>query len=229
MAIENIIIPSTLALISSISGADIKQEKYQIPEYNAIKEISEKLSKKQIQQKVYAIVSDKLGVKIEELNENTNYTNDLGADSLDTVELIMEFEKEFGISIADEIIEKIETVGQSIDIVFYILNNGILLYSEENFKGKTILITGSFSPYSFQPNNIIENGLSSIIVPKKYRVVLYTQKDYKGDKIIINALKKKIKIKNFKNLKSTKHVNISNETINWNDKIISMKVEKLTK
>lgn len=229
MAIENIIIPASLAIINGFSGSDINQNKLQIDEYYSIEEISEKLTKKQIQEKVYSIVSSKLGVKSDELNDNKSYANDLGADSLDTVELIMEFEKEFGISIADELAENIKTVGQSIDVIYDILNNAILLYSEKGFSGKNMSITGSYSPYSSSKYSIIENGLSSIIVPKGYKVILFTQKDYKGDKIIINASTKKIKIKNFEKLKSTKYVDISDETINWNDKIISMKVEKLNK
>lgn len=60
------------------------------------------------------IIVDKLGVEKEEVTDEASFANDLGADSLDTVELIMEFEKEFGISIPDEAAEKIVTVGDSI-------------------------------------------------------------------------------------------------------------------
>ena len=64
--------------------------------------------------KVKAIIVDKLGVDESEVTTEASFTNDLGADSLDTVELIMEFEKEFGISIPDEQAEKIGTVGDAI-------------------------------------------------------------------------------------------------------------------
>jgi len=64
--------------------------------------------------KVKAIIVDKLGVEEVDVVETASFTNDLGADSLDTVELIMEFEKEFGISIPDEQAEKIATVGDAI-------------------------------------------------------------------------------------------------------------------
>ncbi|MCR9052170.1 MAG: acyl carrier protein, partial [bacterium] len=57
---------------------------------------------------------DKLGVDESEVNPDANFTNDLGADSLDTVELIMEFEKEFDIAIPDEQAEAIQTVGQAV-------------------------------------------------------------------------------------------------------------------
>lgn len=66
------------------------------------------------------IIVDKLGVDAEEVTPEKSFTNDLGADSLDTVELIMEFEKEFGISIPDDQAEKISTVG---DAIAYIENN----------------------------------------------------------------------------------------------------------
>ena len=65
----------------------------------------------EIASRVKAIIVDKLGVEESEVTMEASFTNDLGADSLDTVELIMEFEKEFGISIPDDQAEKIGTVG----------------------------------------------------------------------------------------------------------------------
>lgn len=70
--------------------------------------------------KVKSIIVDKLGVEESEVTPEASFTNDLGADSLDTVELIMEFEKEFNIAIPDEQAEKIGTVG---DAITYIENN----------------------------------------------------------------------------------------------------------
>ena len=68
----------------------------------------------EIESKVKAIIVDKLGVDEAEVKPEASFTNDLGADSLDTVELIMEFEKEFGVSIPDEEAQKISTVGDAI-------------------------------------------------------------------------------------------------------------------
>jgi acyl carrier protein len=73
-----------------------------------------------IASKVKAIIVDKLGVDENEVTPEASFTNDLGADSLDTVELIMEFEKEFDIAIPDDQAEKIGTVGEAIA---YIENN----------------------------------------------------------------------------------------------------------
>jgi len=70
-----------------------------------------------IREKVTAIIVDKLGVDASEVNDEAGFTNDLGADSLDTVELIMEFEKEFNIAIPDDQAEKIGTVGQAIEYI----------------------------------------------------------------------------------------------------------------
>ena len=64
--------------------------------------------------KVKSIIVEKLGVEENEVTSEASFTNDLGADSLDTVELIMEFEKEFNVSIPDEQAENITTVGQAI-------------------------------------------------------------------------------------------------------------------
>ena len=64
-----------------------------------------------------SIIVDKLGVDEGEVTREASFTNDLGADSLDTVELIMEFEKEFNIAIPDDQAEKIGTVGQAIDYI----------------------------------------------------------------------------------------------------------------
>lgn len=67
-----------------------------------------------IEERVKQIIVDKLGVNVEEITKDASFTNDLGADSLDTVELIMEFEKTFDISIPDEKAENILTVGQAV-------------------------------------------------------------------------------------------------------------------
>ena len=71
----------------------------------------------EIAKKVKSIIVDKLGVDEAEVTLEASFTNDLGADSLDTVELIMEFEKEFDISIPDEQAENIQTVGQAIEFL----------------------------------------------------------------------------------------------------------------
>ena len=70
-----------------------------------------------VRSKVTAIIVDKLGVDEGEVNPEASFTNDLGADSLDTVELIMEFEKEFNIAIPDDQAEKIATVGQAVQYI----------------------------------------------------------------------------------------------------------------
>ena len=68
----------------------------------------------EVAERVKAIIVDKLSVEETEVTNEASFTNDLGADSLDTVELMMEFEKEFGISIPDDQAEKITTVGDAI-------------------------------------------------------------------------------------------------------------------
>ena len=72
-----------------------------------------------IETKVIEIVSEQMGVDKSEITRETSFINDLNADSLDTVELVMEFEDEFDMSIPDEEAEKIQTVGAAID---YIVN-----------------------------------------------------------------------------------------------------------
>ncbi len=71
----------------------------------------------ELEQKVKEIIADQLGVEIEKLTEDAKFVDDLGADSLDVVELIMAFEEEFGIEIPDEDAEKIQTVG---DVITYL-------------------------------------------------------------------------------------------------------------
>ena len=71
----------------------------------------------EISSKVKAIIVDKLVVDATEVSDTASFTNDLGADSLDTVELIMEFEKEFNIQIPDDDAEKIQTVGEAIKYI----------------------------------------------------------------------------------------------------------------
>ena len=71
----------------------------------------------QINDKVVEIIVEKLNCEASEVTPEANFSSDLGADSLDTVELIMEFEKEFGISIPDDKAEKISTVGDAISYI----------------------------------------------------------------------------------------------------------------
>ena len=70
-----------------------------------------------VAEKVKAIIVDKLGVDESEITNEANFINDLGADSLDTVELIMEFEKEFDIQIPDDKAEAIATVGDAVSFI----------------------------------------------------------------------------------------------------------------
>jgi len=72
-----------------------------------------------IENKVIEIISEQMGVEKSEIRRDTSFINDLNADSLDTVELVMEFEDEFDMSIPDEEAEKIQTVGAAVD---YIVN-----------------------------------------------------------------------------------------------------------
>ena len=68
-------------------------------------------------ERVIDIVAEQLGVDKEKVKPETSFVNDLGADSLDTVELVMELEEEFNVNIPDDAAEKIETVGQAIDFI----------------------------------------------------------------------------------------------------------------
>mgnify|MGYP001433630975 FL=1 len=72
--------------------------------------------------KVKEVIIDKLGVEEDTIKSEAHFVNDLGADSLDTVELIMEFEEEFGIEIPDEDAENITTVGSAVDYIEKIQN-----------------------------------------------------------------------------------------------------------
>jgi acyl carrier protein len=68
-----------------------------------------------VEERVIDIVGDQLGVSKDQITRETSFVNDLGADSLDTVELVMELEEDFDINIPDDVAEKIQTVGQAID------------------------------------------------------------------------------------------------------------------
>ena len=75
------------------------------------------MTESEIEAKVTDIVAEQMGVDKAEITRETNFANDLNADSLDTVELVMEFEDEFETSIPDEEAEKIQTVGQAIEYI----------------------------------------------------------------------------------------------------------------
>ena len=73
------------------------------------------LTEQEIQEKVISIIADQMNIDKSEISRDTSFINDLNADSLDTVELVMELEDEFEMSIPDEEAEKIQTVGQAIE------------------------------------------------------------------------------------------------------------------
>ena len=70
-----------------------------------------------VEERVIDIVTEQLGVSRDQIKDDTSFVNDLGADSLDTVELVMELEEEFDINIPDDAAEKIQTVGQAIEYI----------------------------------------------------------------------------------------------------------------
>jgi len=77
----------------------------------------------EIEKKVIEIISEQMGVDKSEITRETSFINDLNADSLDTVELVMEFEDEFDMSIPDEEAEKIQTVGAAIDYIVNVVHS----------------------------------------------------------------------------------------------------------
>jgi acyl carrier protein len=79
--------------------------------------VSSDINIEEVEAKVIDIVSEQMGVDKAEVSRDTSFINDLNADSLDTVELVMEFEDEFDMSIPDEEAEKIQTVGAAIDYI----------------------------------------------------------------------------------------------------------------
>lgn len=79
--------------------------------------MSEEMDIKAIEEKVVEIISEQMGADKADITRETSFINDLNADSLDTVELVMEFEDEFDVSIPDEEAEKIQTVGAAVDYV----------------------------------------------------------------------------------------------------------------
>jgi acyl carrier protein len=105
-------------------GTCISREQRRPSEYSdSVKEDTqvsiEDVDVQQIENKVIEIISEQMGVDKTEISRETSFINDLNADSLDTVELVMEFEDEFDMSIPDEEAEKIQTVGAAVD---YIVN-----------------------------------------------------------------------------------------------------------
>ena len=84
------------------------------------------ITKEEVYKKVRAVVVEQLGVSDDEVTEEASYTEDLGADSLDTVELVMALEEEFSTEIADDEAEKLTTVGKTVDYVLNSLNQSIM-------------------------------------------------------------------------------------------------------
>jgi acyl carrier protein len=84
---------------------------------------AEEVDIQEVLSKVTDIISEQMGVDKSEVSRETSFINDLNADSLDTVELVMEFEDEFDMSIPDEEAEKIQTVGAAVDYIVKVMNS----------------------------------------------------------------------------------------------------------
>jgi acyl carrier protein len=80
-------------------------------------EVGKGMTTEKVEQRVKKIIAENLDVEADEVTNEASFVDDLGADSLDTVELVMAFEEEFGIEIPDEDAEKILTVGKAIDYI----------------------------------------------------------------------------------------------------------------
>ena len=85
--------------------------------------MSQEIDIKAIEEKVVEIISEQMGTDKADITRETSFINDLNADSLDTVELVMEFEDEFDLSIPDEEAEKIQTVGAAIDHIVGVMQS----------------------------------------------------------------------------------------------------------
>jgi len=85
--------------------------------------VSSDINLEEVEAKIIEIVSEQMGVDKGEITRDTSFINDLNADSLDTVELVMEFEDEFDMSIPDEEAEKIQTVGAAIDYIVQVVKS----------------------------------------------------------------------------------------------------------
>ena len=107
-----------LSAVSALKGVKPKQNEAATSSSFASSLARETIStESDIALQIRKLVVDKLGVSLSTVTNNASFTNDLGADSLDKVELIMELEKEFGVSIPDDEAEKLHTVGQAIKYI----------------------------------------------------------------------------------------------------------------
>lgn len=116
-------IGQALSAVSALKGIKYKQNEAATSSSFASSLARETVStESDIALQIRKLVVDKLGVSLSAVTNNTSFANDLGADSLDIVELIMELEKEFGVSIPDDEAEKLRTVGQAINYIERIKN-----------------------------------------------------------------------------------------------------------
>jgi len=237
--IEKLIIPATLILAAGVNENNIvnyndfiknSAEKTAIGKIgenklNIINEIPDavKPTRDEIMQTVTDIIVEQLGVARNIVKPNTSYTDDLGADSLDVVELIMEFEKTFCIAIPDDIAEKIETVSQSVDYIYQKVNDlPTVFYSDNNFSGKKEPFYCDGGYFEFKDPKLF----NSIIIPKGYIVVLYSEKAYGGISVKIDATATEVRIKSVNKIELGKNV-VASDKILGNFEIKSFKVEKI--
>ncbi len=226
--IEKVLVPT--ALIMGMSPAiQIKSIEKEIKYNSDSYKESACYTKEETQAKVYSIISDKLGKTHDDIKPTSRFEQDLGADSLDTVFLILEFEKEFKISIPDDLAEKMLKVGDVLDFIYEQYKTAVAIFSAENFEGSKKCIIDKATEYDNKTVNhsLIEDGLSSIIIPSGIIVTLFTEKDYMGETMRITAKDNRIEINKISNLRNYKNIEVSNKKVNWNKNVKSIIIEKI--
>ncbi len=225
--IEKIILPAVVITgITPTGQSDIHKTNIQ-NEANFYQEVN-CFTKQEIQDIVISICVDKLGINPKRINSNSDFSKDLGADSLDVVELIMEFEKKFNIAIPDEKAENMSKIADAVNYIYEQYINAVSLFSETDFSGNKKCIINKTTEYEYNSKNytLVDGGLSSIVVPSGYTVILYTDKNYEGETVRIIATDKRVEIKNLSELKEHKSIEISDPKIKWNDNVKSVTIEK---
>lgn len=186
---------------------------------------TKEVSLKEIQKRVKTLVGDHLGVKPKKIKDNARL-KDLGADSMDEIEILMAIEKAFDVLISDEIALKITRVNHFVDYLYKALN-GVVLYNNNNLSGDRVFMSNDWTPIYPGEKQVISGGLTSLFIPQGYKVELYDKVNYKGEVLTIMTAESELEIKNLDKIKLSTIISSSDGTSAWSNRCGSLKIEKL--
>jgi acyl carrier protein len=194
MSVKKVIIPAALLIPCGITAGEIPQDIETAK--SSVVEKSKKFSEKEVREKVYLVISRLLGTPMEKISGKLSLQNDLGADSLDLVEMVLAMEKEFEITISDEAAEKITVVEQAVNTIIHSVvivgkfSEGFAWVKSNNKYGFIDTTGKELVPYKYDDAGDFSGGIACVKSKDKELYIDKQGNEYATEEEALKAIKK---------------------------------------